>query len=49
MKIGIYESRAEVQKALIRYAVANEQYTRDIDYVLIEKDDAYILDIKEED
>lgn len=49
MKIGIYESRAEVQKALMRFAVANEIYTRDIDCIITEKDDAYILEIKEED
>lgn len=48
MKIGIYENMYEVQKALMRYAVANEIYTRDIDYRIIKKDDAYILDISED-
>lgn len=48
MKIGIYESKEELKKAIFRYAIANEIYTHDIDLIIEDKDGAYILDIREE-
>lgn len=47
MKIGIYQNMKEVKEALMRYAVANDIYTHDIDMQILVKDDALIVDIKE--
>lgn len=48
MKIGIYENMKEVNEAILRYAVANNIYTHDIDLCVEDRDGAYVLDIREE-